>query len=313
MTESKSLAYNRNLYTQFIMRSKVFSRYPKVSEQIECLPLQTDKLFAFGYNPTFNDKGWLVYRFHKGSPATKLAIAQIDDQGAVFSNRELVIGPHSEEDAKLFTIQGEDYLSWVDSLWPVQFKSSVKCAKFKDGQFSEFKQPDIGKNDGTATEKNWVFFEYEGRMHVIHQCHPNHQVYNLTKPGLVYDSAPPIWPYGAIKGGTQPLPYEGKWLRFIHGRLDNEQGPVIHRYRVGAYLMNPEPPFNVVAVSKKPIIHGSEVDSLTPEQRKKVPHRKMNVVFPSGAVQKDDGWIVSIGENDCACKLVKIRPKDLNF
>ncbi len=153
-TESPSLKHNKKLTAEFLAKSKVFSRYPRVSEQLETVPLDTSKLFPFGYNPTINEKGWLVYRFHKGGPTTKLAMAQINlESGAVFSNRELVIGTRSEEDPKLFRMRYKDCLSWVDSAWPGHPKSVVKCADFTDGQLSDFQQPPLPGNDDTKIRK----------------------------------------------------------------------------------------------------------------------------------------------------------------
>ncbi len=134
--------------------------------------------------------------------------------------------------------------------------------------------------------------------------------------GCAFESSGPRWPYGQVRGGTQPLEYEGNLLRFFHSRLDNEirsgEAPL---HCVGAYLMKPEPPFEVVAVSKKPILYGSRKldNSLTKEQRSQCIHRKQNVVFPGGAVKSDGKFLLAVGVNDSACAIVKVEPKDLQL
>jgi predicted GH43/DUF377 family glycosyl hydrolase len=171
-------------------------------------------------------------------------------------------------------------------------------------------QPVFGHNDWTGLEKNWVPFEYDGALVIIYQCCPTHRVSGLE---TVWETSGPRWPYGEIRGGTPPVEYEGNWLRFFHSHLQNELNPPHHRYYVGAYLMEPAPPFKVVRVSRKPVLYGSEADDLTPEQRKSCPHWKRNVVFPGGIVTKLDGWLLSVGVNDSACAIVKIKPESLNL
>ena len=102
-------------------------------------------------------------------------------------------------------------------------------------------------------------------------------------------------------------------LRFFHSRLDNEAVPVRHRYYIGAMLMEPEPPFKVVAVSKQPIFRGSEDDDLNDTERHTAFHHKRNVVFPAGAVKDGDGWLLSFGVNDSACAVARLKFEDLKL
>jgi predicted GH43/DUF377 family glycosyl hydrolase len=312
--EPDYVLHNRALTNQVLRDNKYYSRFPPVSEQVELLPLQYDKLYAGGYNPTINDKGWMVYRFHKGLPSTKLARAILDKEGNVFSNHELVIGDGliGEDDPKLFTFGGEDHISWVESLWAGERPSScvVKYAKFVNGQLSDFEQPDLPQNDHTGFCKNLVFFEYGSHLCVVYQCHPTHRIYNLTS-GNIHETESPKWIFGPIRGGTKPLLYNGQLLRFFHSRLDNEFAPVRFRYFIGAYLMENKPPFKVVRVSRKPILYGSEVSDLKRTDRPY--HYKPNVVFVSGALPRSDGWELSVGENDSRCLLCKVTPEQLNF
>lgn len=70
--------------------------------------------------------------------------------------------------------------------------------------------------------------------------------------------------------------------------------------------MKAEPPFQMLAVSKRPILYGSEIGG--DESRF---HWKANIIFPLGAVDYDGGWLLSCGQNDSASLLVKIKGKDL--
>ena len=79
MAESPSIIHNRDLATDFIAKSGVLSRYPKVSEQVECLPLDSARLPAFSYNPSIYRKEgrlWMTYRYHyEANFKTRIGIA----------------------------------------------------------------------------------------------------------------------------------------------------------------------------------------------------------------------------------------------
>jgi len=147
-------------------------------------------------------------------------------------------------------------------------------------------------------------------LYFIYKSSPRHIVCELDgETGKVvkeHNTEGITWPYGPIKGGIVAGHHDGKLLRFFHSTLDNEEGWK-RRYYVGALLMEPEPPFNVVKISREPILIGSNEDDFSNDERRSIPHFKGKVVFPGGAVPIDGGWILSIGINDCACGLVKIK------
>lgn len=306
------LVHNRELCAAYVKTSGVHSRYPKVSEQIETLPLETGKLHPHGYNPSIIDRGkiLMVYRFHSGGLATKLSLAELDDSGKVESDIALEIEGKSIEDAKWFEVGGLAFLSWVESLYPETLTSVVKYSPFGHASKDSVpQQPSIVGNDGTTTQKNWVFFGFGSHICVLYQCYPTHQIFDLESKA-VYETSAPRWPYGTIKGGTPPVEYEGKLLRFFHATLDNELTPNRRRYYIGAYLMEPEPPFAVVRVSRKPIIYGSEIGAVKPRE---CFHFKQNVCFPSGVVVRDNYWLLSLGVNDSECVIAKVNPSELNL
>jgi hypothetical protein len=78
-------------------------------------------------------------------------------------------------------------------------------------------------------------------------------------------------------------------------------------------LIEPEPPFAPVAISKEPVLRGSEDDHLSMQERASILHFKSKVAFPGGAVANEGGWLLAIGANDCACVLVKVSEKDLKL
>jgi len=317
-TENVSAKHNSELTAAYIKTSKIRSRYPEVSDQIECLPLETDKLIPFGYNPAITKMGdnlLMIYRYHSGGHSTQLAQSFVGMDGRVHMNEKLSISGHSLEDARFFNNGKTLGVSFVDSTMPnMPIRAVVKRGSYVAGTVGEVVQDSLPRNDSSSIQKNWVYFTHEERLFCIYQCHPVHSVYEIHEHANTLYAAPaPKWAYGEVRGGTPPIPYEGKLLRFFHSRLMNELGNISHRYFVGAYLMNPEPPFAVVSVSKRPIAYGSESDSLTKEQRKACYHRKPNCVLPFGAVEHGNEFLVSIGINDAQCAIAKVKPENLNL
>lgn len=156
------------------------------------------------------------------------------------------------------------------------------------------------------------------KLYCIFKCHPDHVVYEMDEGGIsIYKehiTPGPRWPYGEIRGGTVPVVCGNKWLRFFHSGLDNEWfGSQPRRYFVGAYLMEPEPPFRVVTVSKRPIIYGSELCDVPIAERQNIIQYKVNVVFPGGVLERDGHWLLAVGINDSACAMAKITPQMLNL
>jgi predicted GH43/DUF377 family glycosyl hydrolase len=217
------------------------------------------------------------------------------------------------EDPRLF-LRGE-YLwcSFVDSTWP---ETNPKCV-MRIGRLSEhdsnwaidlIEQPQYGKNDNSTTEKNWVFFEHEGLM-CIYSANPEHIVYDELR--VRYVSPSPHWPYGPIRGGTAPVIYKDKWLRFFHSGLDTEPPPWRRRYYVGALLMEPKPPYNMIAIRNEPILIGSENDDLGEMERSGCTQYKPKVVFPAGMVETGDEYLLSVGINDAQCGIVRVKKAGL--
>jgi predicted GH43/DUF377 family glycosyl hydrolase len=314
--EPPRLKHNRHLCAVSMNYFKIHSRYPRVSEQVELMPLEIGKLKPFGYNPSIiehNGKMLLVYRYHEGGKDTKLAYAVIGDQGHVLSHTLLPSSGKSMEDPKLFLDNGVIHISWVESTFPnPPFKSVVSYSEL--GEKLDPITLSLPRNDWSSMQKNWVFWTRGDEWLVLYQCQPKQIIFSATlEPNEIartFEAPGPRWPWGQIKGGTPPVEYEGKLLRFFHSTLDNELDPLARRrYYVGAYLMDPNT-FVVLRVSKKPIIYGSEVSEVRP---KVCAHFKKNVVFPGGVIARDGHWLLSIGINDSQCAIAKITEDMLNL
>ncbi len=109
------------------------------------------------------------------------------------------------------------------------------------------------------------------------------------------------WQYGAIRGGTPPILVDGLLWTFMHSSLGWK-----HRYRryyAGAIAFEPQPPFKPVLITPEPLLQGSQNDRWA--------QKKPLVVFPCGAIFKNDKWLISMGVNDLCSAWVEIPHKSL--
>jgi predicted GH43/DUF377 family glycosyl hydrolase len=91
--------------------------------------------------------------------------------------------------------------------------------------------------------------------------------------------------YGKISGGCSPVPYDKETqIWFFHTR---ENG----KYKIGAYITHE---LRVTKILHNAIIVGDPI------------------LFPCGAVQTDNGWMISMGVNDNRIGLLEVKKEDLD-
>lgn len=323
-TPATRLAHNKALAESFLAKHKITCTIPQVSRQVELRKLNSHNLRQFGYNPSIirhDGKFLLAYRWHaQRTLGTDLQIAEVDEtSGSILSDKKLEIpGNLSTEDPKFFSDGKTLWISYVEAdLSHQPFTCTTAYGELVEEKdcwkVAHVYRPKFPNHQ--PMEKNWVPFFYNGTLHFIYSCQPEHVVVAVEgeKEIARHVSTAPFWPWGVIKGGASPLPYKDKWLRFFHATLDTEPPPWHRRYYVGAYLMEPTPPFNFVAISREPILRGSEEDSTTAAERNICHHRKPQVVFPGSALVDKDGWLLSLGINDCQCAIAHIKESDLKL
>ncbi len=268
------------------------------------------------YNPSIIRFNGDVVRAYRFNPDPKLWPTNIAING------NPVILPDalkncSVEDPRLFTFQNKLWVSYVYVPFPIPPIPPTPCA-IGYGQLSENNgawtltnhiRPKIGKNDLTAQEKNFVFFEYDGKLHCIYQCSPKQIVYELHGDSAVkdYHTPTPSCSFGNPKGGTQPIDFNGQWLRFFHTQTNQSPGEIKWHYHTGALLMESKPPFAITTISKHPILSGDE------RYHEGWPFHKTRCVIPYGAITDEAGYRVAVGINDGACADAIITQDHLNL
>ncbi len=268
-----------------------------------------------GYNPSiarFRGNVVRAYRFHPDPKLWPTNIA-IDGNPLVLPDS---LKNCSVEDPRLFTFQDKLWVSYVFVPYPTPKTPPTPCGMGygelveSNGTWKLAKhiQPKIGKNDLSAQEKNWVFFEHDSKLHCIYQCSPKQIIYELHGDIAVRDwhTQSPVCAFGEPRGGTQPIDYQGQWLRFFHTLAKTQNQEVSWHYHLGALLMDREPPFTITKVSKVPILSGDE-------RYFDWKFYKTRCLLPYGAVTDGSGWRVAVGINDSACADALITQDHLNL
>ena len=283
---------------------------------------KTETRHANGYNMSILlNAGNLLktYRYHPDPKSwrTVMAIWSNGETKPIFPPEKY--SQHSIEDGRLFWYQGQPHLSCTICRSRKGSDRTDPCItgfgrlNFGAGgwRLEDWTEPLYGKNNWTDQEKNWVFFEHEGELFFIYRCEPQQIVCQMGKGNLikkVWKSTQPGCSFGEIRGGTRPVPFRGKLLRFFHTNQRNPKSDQWWSYHTGALVMEPTPPFRILSVSKCPVISGNEL--YTPKHK----FWKPRVCIPYGIEPiAADAWMVSFGLNDSECGLASITAGQCNL
>jgi predicted GH43/DUF377 family glycosyl hydrolase len=238
--------------------------------------------------------------------------------------------PRSPEDARIFSWQGQLFLTYNDDSMVHEHEGKKKKTLWhrrifmgkldqENACLSEISQVPSGDINLISVEKNWIPFEFsegKGVLHYIYSVIPYTIIKiedgkcDVTKRNMFSDQCPwdtKVW--GDIRGGTPARLVDGVYLTFFHSQKYNEKKKE-WRYVMGAYIFEAFPPFKILAITPEPIQHK---DFYTARHKVK----SLHVIYPAGFAMEntDKGRIllhVACGENDSSIRIVTID-KDLLF
>ena len=271
----------------------------------------------------YDGRLWMSYRFHlmTASGRCKTAICRIDESSLQPCSPSQMLdlpetnGDEHMEDARLFTFGGQPYISYTEMTGyrpGVDFKCVMKYARLSlkgtRWKVHETYLPRYGRNDWKSKEKNWIFFEDQGKLLAIYQTDPDHRVLEIDGERVVREhvSPMPFWEWGTIRGGTPPVRLrDGSLLAIFHSSVATETPPHYVRYFAGAYRISGAAPYQILGISLRPIISASEEDGHKVDPRY-VDGWKPYVVFPCGLVEAGKNYLVSFGINDWQSAIAKL-------
>jgi|SRR6267154_3093075 len=263
-----------------------------------------------GYNPTMHGD-WTIYRRHTDKNHWRTKLAATDEfKQSVDIEPPSAFKDYSIEDARFFEFKDKPHISYtVGRTVAGEHKCVMQYGELKDFKIINHFQPKFGKNDFTAMEKNWSFWSWESRLFAAYQRAPEQIVIELDGDKVIntFRSKSPDCAFGQPRGGTYPIPFQGGLLQFVHSNVSNPKSAQWWNYSISALVMENRPPFAIKQFSKFPILVGNE---------KYFPNNKFwkpKIFIPYGAVEKNVEFHVSIGWNDSACAIAKIKPEHLNL
>jgi predicted GH43/DUF377 family glycosyl hydrolase len=265
-----------------------------------------------GYNNSlmeWNGQRVSVYRWHPKPDAWRTELAAWTGQRVVKIAAPKGFEQHSLEDGRLFVHNGKLHLSFTVASQQGCVIQYGEVDPQPDGwRLVKTYQPRYKGNDFSTLQKNWSFWSAGGKLYAAYQRNPEQIVLELDGERVVseYKTKSPEWAFGQIRGGTFPVERDGLWLQFFHCSTRNNRTAWGWTYYLGALLMETAPPFQITAISKTPILAGTE-------RYFQVPRWKPRILFPGGAIKTDDGYTVSLGVNDAATGKLDLKDEQLNL
>ena len=164
------------------------------------------------------------------------------------------------------------------------------------------------------SEKNWVPFDYKGRVHLAYSLVPHRILSPLNGLNACETIASSLaavkWNWGVLRGGTSALLEGGQYLAFFHSSksmaTQHSKGRSIPHYFMAAYTFSAEPPFHLTSMSPEPIVGKNFYKG--PAYKTWKPLR---VVFPGGYVADEKYIWVLYGRQDHEIWVAKMDKKGL--
>lgn len=154
-----------------------------------------------------------------------------------------------------------------------------------------------------AWEKNWQHFFHGGQQYAVYTIAP-HKVLKIDgdRATLAYENRiHPKWSGGEMRGGASPLRVGDEYYCFFHA---SQTVSGVLTYHMGVYTFEAKPPFRITKISTEPILYANE------NSRPKDQYAA--VIFPCGAIIKDNHFVVACGTHDRWSELHVFNKDDLD-
>lgn len=257
----------------------------------------------------YKGKKYFAYRMEAMPWCTKMKIGLclLDDDLQPIQGTNVIPKLHTSlppfapgfhcEDPRLFVYNDELYLSYTDGYQMGQAKINPVTLEAEESFYIE-------KPDPTRTEKNWTFFESDGKLYSVYNIAP-HIIFEMEGKNwteVARTNYVNSWRWGTIRGGTSPQRDGDYFISFFHSAVDSRnQNKGSRQYFMGAYLFESTFPFKPVAITKEPLLAGEDMNPHIPRLSNRI-----YVVFPNGKFRTENGWMVSLGYNDYDCRFIEI-------
>lgn len=241
----------------------------------------------------------VVYLDNDFEPISTPQLLLMRDENALTSSQS--------EDARLFEINNEIYLIYNDNVdvenpnYTVDRRDMFIAKLTLEGTKVNVEKPlklvHAEKYQSIRLQKNWVPFEWRGRLMFSYSLNPH----EVVQPNLLTGECKVFcesafgcqWKWGEWRGGTPALMVDGEYLAFFHSPLvttsEASKGRFMYHYYMGAYTFSSSPPFKVRTASKIPIVADGFYTDSSYDKR---------IIFPGGFIATDTNIYLTYGKDD---------------
>ena len=261
----------------------------------------------------WKERLWMAYR--TGWAGSEIAVVEL-------SSRMIPIGVpkkleishpdchYGREDPRLFVFGGKLHCSFIGVVGktkiergstPVSHTNQMYARLDPDLAVEKVFHPQHPRRQGW--EKNWAFFESDGRLLAVYKTAPNHEIVQIDGDVVIPSYSPPNdlrWGGGERRGGATPIKVGDEWWCFAHDRIEISRHRV---YRTYLYTFADRHPYRPLRHVPTPLL------SANPST--KPADQYASVVFPGGAVLSDGWWYVAHGVHDRHIEIHRWRHEDL--
>ncbi len=227
------------------------------------------------------------------------------------------------EDARLIEVNGKLFMIYSDNedekITKGGFRVFVGELKEREGKFyleSKRKLTEYeGKNENLR-EKNWTPFNFNNELYLSYSLNP-HLVFKPLDNSSVSETVAlsecplPFWVWGDLRGGTQTLKIEDRYLTFFHTAIrmatEHSNDKEMLHYFMGAAIFDSAPPFSMTYISKEPIIGAGFFTGQVHKQY----WGSWRGIFPGGFICEGEHIYIVYGRQNCEMWVVKLDKKEL--
>ena len=155
--------------------------------------------------------------------------------------------------------------------------------------------------DRSRLEKNWQFFEVDGELQSVYSIQPHvilkHRGQRVVRAARTDARLPRSG--GHLRGGAPPVRCGDEYYCFFHATKE-AKGQFV--YAMGVYTFAAASPFAIRRYAR-PFFAAADHD--------RTPGYNKSVVFPCGALRREDAWIISYGYHDRECRIAIFDAADI--
>lgn len=243
--------------------------------------------------------------------AERIYVSELDgDYQPVWSQRIALVHPlcsAGQEDPRLFLHRGKLHvgfagISHVNGGKKLRDLRITQLVAELDDEFRTVKIIAPTFPGVKNVEKNWGWFSRDEVLHCVYSISP-HVVIAFPGSGYQVKEMPNDLPWsgGYLRGGAPPFLRDDRYVCWFHGAEETREGRI---YNVGVYKFSAKT-FEITAQSPHPLLWADP--STKPANS---PAHAVGVVFPAGAVLRDDEWLISCGIHDVSTE-VMVWPREV--